>query len=340
MATATKLDYYSLGPVLSRNAVFNFIVGARGVGKTYSAKVWGVRDYINNGNQFIYLRRYATELKAATATLFADIAHEFPGYAFRAHGDVLQLRYGTGKDDKWEDIGYAIALSKAQQKKSVAYPRVTKIIFDEFIIDRGAIRYMPEEAKAFNDFYSTVDRYKDKTRVLFLANSVSIMNPYFIEYEIRPRKGQEWIKKADGFICVHFPKSEQFAKGVLKTRFGKFIQGTEYANYAVGNNFSDNDDSLIGRKTPDAKYTCTIETVTGVFSLWIDYAAGPIYYIQHRRPKQEFYWTLLPDRMCEDRILVEKTDPFMMRLRGAYARGRVFFDAPQSRNAFIGVFKR
>ena len=338
MPTKT-LDYYGLGPVLSRNAVFNFVVGARGVGKTYSAKVWGVRDYLNNGNQFIYLRRYATELKSATQTLFADIAQEFPDYMFRCHGDILQMKRGDNKDDKWEIIGYAIALSKAQQKKSVAYPRVTKIIYDEFIIDRGAIRYMPDEAKAFNDFYSTVDRYKDKTRVLFLANSVSIMNPYFIEYEIRPRKGQEWVTKANGFICVHFPKSEKFTQGVYETRFGKFIKGTEYAQYAVGNDFSDNDDSLIARKTSESKYTCTIETVTGVFSLWIDYS-GPHYYIQHRRPKQEFYWTLIPDRVNEDRILVDKTDPFLTRLRGAYARGRVFFDAPQSRNAFIGVFKR
>lgn len=31
----------------------------------------------------------------------------------------------------------------------------------------------------FNNFYDTVDRNKDKTRVLFIGNAISEVNPYF-----------------------------------------------------------------------------------------------------------------------------------------------------------------
>ena len=327
-------DYYSFAPILSHNAVYNFIVGARGVGKSYGAKVWAIRDYIKTGAQFIYLRRYNTELKTAKLTLFADIEHEFPDIEFRCMGDEIQMK----RDRAWETMGYAVALSKSQQKKSVAYPLVTKIIFDEFIIERGAIHYMTSEARVFNDFYSTVDRYKDKTRVLFLANSVSIMNPYFIEYNIRP-SDDEWIKSHGGFIVAHFPKSENFARQVLQTRFGQFISGTEYGDYAVGNNFRDNDDALIAGKPSNARYMCTIETDTGYFSLWIDFS-GPFYYLQAKRPKQETIWTMLPERMTEDKTLIFRSDKILQQLRAGYSRGRVFFDSPQARNSFVGVFKK
>lgn len=331
------LKYYSFRAVLSRNAVYNFIIGARGLGKTYGAKKKAISDYIRRKDQFIYLRRYSTELKSALPTLFADIHHEFPGHEFRVNGSELHIKRPGEK--KWEIIGYGVALSKAQQKKSVAYPNVKTIIFDEFIIEKGAVHYLPEEAKAFNDFYSTVDRWKDKTRVLFLANSVSIMNPYFIEYDIRPKEGQEWIVLGDGFLVAHFAPSAEFATGVYKTRFGQFIAGTEYANYSVDSEFSDNTETLVGKKTEKAKYFCTLETKTGVFSIWIDYS-GPFFFIQEKRPKQELFWTMLPERMAEGKVLVNYTDKMIQSLRTGYARGRVSFSSPQARNAFVGIYKR
>lgn len=341
--TPKKFDtknFYNYKNVLSRNAVYNFIVGARGLGKTWGAKHWAIRDAIKNGQQFIYLRRYHTEL-STRSTWFADIADEFPDYEFRVQGEYAQMTKRTGDDDakkKWVTIGFFIALSKAQSKKSVAYPLVTKIIFDEFIIEKGAIHYLPQEAKAFNDFFSTVDRWRDKTRVLFLANSVSIMNPYFIEYNIRPND-QEFIMSHNGFVCAHFPSGEGFAADVFKTRFGQFIQKTDYAEYSVGNSFSDNNDAMIRPKNSDAKYAFTLETKTGTFSVWIDYRELT-YYIQEKRPRQETVWTMLPERMAEGKVLVSYSDKTLQYVRSSFSRGKVYFSSPQARNAFVGVFNR
>jgi hypothetical protein len=331
------VKYYSFNPILSRNATYNFVIGGRGLGKTYGAKVKGVKDYLKSGAQFIYLRRYSTEL-ATRQTFFADIEAEFPNIIFRIQGEYAQLNR-TGQTDGWETCGYFAALSKAQSKKSVAYPKVKTIIFDEFIIEKGAIHYLPSEATIFNNFYSTVDRWKDKTRVLFLANSVSIMNPYFIEFDIRPDDDTEWVTSHYGFICAHFPSSEEFATDVYKTRFGKFIKGTEYADYSVGSAFHDNNQSMIGQKTPSAKYHCTLETKTGTFSIWIDHTKNH-YFVLEKRPKQENVWTMLPERMSEGKTLVQYSDKTLQYLRSGFSRGRVSFSSPQARNAFVGIFNR
>lgn len=335
--------YYRLGPVLSRNAVYNFIVGGRGIGKTFSAKEWGISDYIKNGNQFIYLRRYNTELKT-THTWFADLAWKFPEYGFRVNGGTAEMtRTPHEKKPTWEIIGFFVALSNAQNKKSVAYPRVTKIIFDEFIIEKGVIQYLPNEARQMLDFYSTVDRYKDKTRVLFLANSVSIMNPYFMEYNIEPRKNQEWITKNDGFLVVHLPNDGEFTSAVMETRFGKFVTGTEYYDYSVGNVFRDNHMALIKRKNEHATYQFTLETDMGIMAVWKDGIfdkQGVVFYIQEKRPKNEIIMTMVPDKMDDERILLHYSDKITQYLRAAFKQGRVYFDTPKTRNAFIRVFKR
>jgi hypothetical protein len=337
-------SYYDFGPVLSHNAVYNFILGARGLGKTYGAKRKAIRDFINKGDQFIYLRRYSTELKSVKTTFMADIAHEFPQTVFRLQGEEIQARPKNNDQAPWRVMCYFVALSKAQQKKSVAYPDVKTIIYDEFIIDRGAVHYLPNEGKAFNDFYSTVDRYKDKTRVLFLANTVSIMNPYFIEWDIAPKRNDEWVipQQYRGFIVAHFPRAEAFVGEVFKTRFGQFIQNSEYADYAVGSEFSDNSNTLIAPKTSTARYQATIETKTGTFALWVDSkpSNGPHFYVTAKRPKGETLWTLLPERMDESRVLIEYSDKTLQYLRAGYSRARVFFDRPQTRNAFIGIYKR
>ena len=185
LATRVTLDYYNFNSLLSRNGVYNFLVGARGLGKTYGAKNYAIKQYLKNGSQFIYLRRYDTELKTAKTTLFNDIKEQFPKYQFRSHGNELHIRKRTPDDsEKWALLGYALALSKAQQLKSVSFHEVKLILYDEFIIERGNIRYLRDEAKVFNDFYSTVDRYKDKTRVVFMANSISIMNPFFLDSKV------------------------------------------------------------------------------------------------------------------------------------------------------------
>lgn len=343
MTSNVVLPYYSFSKLLSYNAVFNFVLGARGTGKTYGAKVKGIKDAIYRGKEMIYLRRYKEELTAAKNTFFADVVEEFSDYDFRVNGQKgeyshISQRDLKPKDREWHTIVYFVALSQGGQKKSVAYPKVTLIIYDEFIITKGAIHYLPDEATLFMEFFSTVDRSKDKTRVLFLANSTSIDNPYFIEWDLTPEPDQEWLIAHDGFIVAHFHDSTEFAGAVYQTRFGKFIKNTEYAKYAVGNQFGDNHDMLISEKGRTAMYRFSIETEKGVFSVWYDTPKRE-WYIMSRRPGNEQMYTIVVEKMGEGKILMERNHKILQLLRAAFNQGRMFFDEPQSRNIFREVFK-
>ena len=343
-AEKERLPFYSFRRVLSYNGVYVFVIGGRGLGKTFGAKENAVKDAIYKGKQFIYLRRYAKELSKARATFMADLRAKgkFPNHDFRITGYTLEFAHiSTAKDKKreWKVAGYFQALSTTQGEKSTAFPYVYTIIFDEFIIEKGMIRYIPDEATALTNFYNTVDRYEDRVKVLFLANSVSIDNPYFIEYGIEPKAEDEFIQLMDGFIVCHFPDSQEFKDEVFKTRFGKFIAETEYADYAVGNGFKDNHDNLLQIKGSDANYAFTLETNKGIFSIWKDYTMRT-WYIQERRPKSEIVFTLLPEKMKTGKTLLFKNDTLIQQLRTSFRQGKVNFDKPKSRNAFIDIFSR
>lgn len=325
--------YYSYDRIRSYGASYHMIVGARGTGKTYGAKKIVIKNAIEKGEQFIYLRRHKVEQKGRF-TFFDDIAHEFPGYEFAVHGNNAVMRIEGDKE--WQVIGYFAVLSISQAQKSVAYPQVTTIIFDEFIIENPQIRYLSDEVKVFNNFYLTVDRYKDKTVVYMLSNSASIMNPYMLHWNIKPSR--EFVKVANGFIVCHFADDTLFRNDVARTKFGQFILSTDedYASYAIGNEFKDNHENFIGKKSGRADYYCTIRTEIGCFSVWTDL---PFFAVQEYRPKKEVMYCISHKCMREGDIYVKSNDRIMQMLRNAWRRGFMVFDTPKSRNVFSEIFR-
>lgn len=341
-----KLTFYNFDKIYSYNGMYNFILGARGVGKTYGAVKKVVQKAITTGEEFILLRRWKTELTTKDSFFDAIIANnEFPEWDFRVsgmHAEMSLKIYADMKKRPWTRIGYFIALSQAQHYKGTPFPLVKTIIFDEFIIETGSMQYIKNEAVVMDNFYSTVDRHGDRTRVLFLANSVSIINPYFLEYKIEPQDSDEWIITARDemnlpFIVCHFPRSENFQQQVLKTRFGKFKAGTDYSEYALANKFSDNHKAMIGEKPTNMRYAFTLESKYGVVSIW---SYGGKYFTQAKRPKTEKIFTLVPQLQDEGKTLLATNDKLVQILRTAYRNNRMTFDKQVTRNIFIQVFTR
>lgn len=121
--------YYDYHKIISYNAFLNFLIGERGVGKTYGAAKLVVNRFIKKDEQFAYIRRYKSELKEAVPTFFNALIknEEFPDHTLAASGNQFKIDGNT--------CGYAMTLSTAQDLKSSNFDKVTTIIFDEFIIE-------------------------------------------------------------------------------------------------------------------------------------------------------------------------------------------------------------
>ena len=83
----TKLiDWYSPINIKSYNKFLNFIIGGRGIGKTYGFKKDCISRYKKKGKQFLYLRRYKTDLKKIK-TFLNDQFENFKDDEFKITGD-------------------------------------------------------------------------------------------------------------------------------------------------------------------------------------------------------------------------------------------------------------
>lgn len=191
----TKMQFYSLNAILDKKCQYNLIIGERSNGKTYSTLEYGLKRWIEYGEQMAYIRRWKEDYRGKRGTqLFAG--HEENGCIKElTNGEYDRVKYFSGKWylakydsdlDKLvaqdEPFCYAFALSDMEHDKSTAYPKVTTIVFDEFLTRQY---YLPDEFVTFMNVLSTIIRYRDNVKIFMLANTVNKYAPYFKEMGLR-----------------------------------------------------------------------------------------------------------------------------------------------------------
>lgn len=260
--------WYDLSELLSYNCLFNFVVGTRGGGKSYAFKKWAISDFLKTGKQFVYLRRFDTELKRVAKTFFNDIELAFPEYEFEFSKSGTYLIDG-------KVAGYQMPLTISDTFKSASFPEVNKICFDEFIIDEQSTKhhYLKNEVKTFLEFYETIARMRD-VRVVFLGNALTITNPYFLYWDIKMPTNKKNIRKCKEDIIVQLAQYEEFIKAKKQTRFGKIISNTPYGDYNIDNKFLLDNNNFVQKKTPASTYFFTIAAQGTHYGVWIDYSEG------------------------------------------------------------------
>ena len=226
------------------------IYGGRGVGKTTSLAFHVVDNFVNKGEEFVYVRRYKTELKKAQGMLN-------PLYS----GITIQ---GIGQGGfQWTNngvrLGYGLALTAEQTFKSgVDFSKVTTLIFDEFTILRGGTyRYLDEEVKHFLELISTVFRTRTNYKIFLLGNNLDAFNPYS-EYFNIPVFDEKYIDKERGLYCEFLKHNPNLLKKEQETPLYKLTKGTEYGDYHYENKVLVTKTGTIGVKDPNAKLLCRL----------------------------------------------------------------------------------
>lgn len=74
-----------------------------------------------------------------------------------------------------EDCGYFFALSRQASYKSLQYPEVKNLIYEEVLTDGS---YLSSEPEKLMNLYSTVRRSKEDFMMWLVSNTVSVVNPY------------------------------------------------------------------------------------------------------------------------------------------------------------------
>lgn len=319
--------YWDIRIPQSYNCLFNFIVGARGVGKTYGCKKAAIIKFLKSGKQFVYVRRFEKELKKCNK-FFDDISVEFPDHEFSVSKRTFII---DGKE-----AGTALALSTSKIEKSTPFPNVDTIIFDEFILDKGYHHYLPDEVTNFLELYSTVARMRD-VKVWFISNALTMTNPYFLYFNIKMPYGKDIAAKDD--ILIQVIQNEEYAQEAASTRFGKIIAGTQYANYAFDNKFLRDDFTFIEKKTGKSRYQYAIKFKGEIYGVWIDYEVGKQFISKDYDKNGKIVFTLVMDDHTPNTMLLKGNKTLISVLLNNYKNGLVRFESINIKNMMLEVIK-
>lgn len=327
------MAWFDLGKTLTYNCLFNFIIGNRGCGKTYGAKKRAVKLFLEKGYQFVYLRRFKEELDETAESYFNDIIlnNEFPDVVIEYKGGCYFINDQLA--------GYGMALTKAKDYKSISYPMVYLIIFDEFLIeDNGYARYLKNEVKQFLNFYMSIDRYRGCT-VLFLANSVSMINPYTLYFNLSLPYGSNIVRKGD--ILLQLVQDEEFIRERKQTRFGRIVAGTDFEEYAIENKFIQDSKTFIMKKTPKARYYITFVYMGNKYGIWVDYDEGKFFVSNDVDPSSPLVYSFTIDDHSPNTMLLSQINksPLFKKFIENYKMGNVYFENQKVKNVVYEVIK-
>lgn len=333
--------WYDKQMLLSHNKILNMVLSNRGGGKTFHFTRWAIDDFKRTGKQCVWVRRYKTELDdpekgiLVNDRFFSAVKEYYPD-------DELKVEGSTGFVNGKPAI-FFVALSTSRQMKSVNFPEVNKIIFDEFLITKGKTSYLQAEVEVFLDLYETVARLREDVRAVLLANNITVVNPYFLYFGIKPKLDKRFTVK--GEICVEFFLDADFVAKKKNTAFGRLTAGTRYGAYAVENKALLDSDTFIEEKSPTAEFMLGMKYNGTMYGFWADYTKGLIYVNKQYDPSSYSLYCLTKEDHDANLLLIKSLsdNKRVQRIVFAFRNALLRFSDMEVKNQFyeyIGFFVR
>lgn len=182
------MKFYSMKNILQvckdRKIHYALLMGGRNIGKSYQVKKYILEKmYTDSCAKFIYLRREDEDIKTDLCQgYFADM--DISAITEGTYNDILVYQKkiyfcrrsdDTGLIEEKKQIGYCHALRQATHYKSVMFPDVTDVIFEEFVPDGKP--YLAREPVKLQEYISTIFRVREGCCWL-IGNTISKLNPY------------------------------------------------------------------------------------------------------------------------------------------------------------------
>lgn len=264
--------HIDLTPLLDYKADYTIVYGGRGNGKSYDGKRWGIQDFIENGHQFAYVRRWDSDVtQALVRQYFADsnipeITNGLYNNIDAGKGLIELSNYDLEEERKHDRnyCGFYFPINLASRYASTQYPNLYNIIVEEFIPINGV--YAPGELELMMHLFSTLIREREG-HILLIANSISRQSPYWEEFECtdivrRQEIGDTHLitretKAGDQRILIHYSRPN--------TKGSKLFAGKRETMTVEGKWLADPKPHIDDIKTWNKIYTFYVERLSARF---------------------------------------------------------------------------
>ena len=160
-----------------------------------------------------------------------------------------------------------------------------------------------------------------------LANAITLANPYFQYFKLFPKRDQEIYKK--GEVLVNIPKAYRFKEFRRETKIGRIMRGTDYETFSIDNEFKEDNEVFIEKRTPESKYVCTFRIHGQVFGLWHDNKKSLLYLSSRVNESHKHYIVVDKNDFQDGRTLVTnyKDNYYTFKFGQAFKKTQLRFDS-------------
>lgn len=248
-----NINWYNIKSTENKHQPFNFIIGGRGIGKTYSCIDYCVDEH---SGHFLYLRNTKEQIEESAGKSFeTSFGNPFKKWS-NDHGRriflTIEKKHAIIKEDD-NIIGYGAPLSTFENLRGVDLSGIDVIIFDEFIENRTLTF---DQFRSFMSMYETINRNREiegkpAVRVFLLSNAQRLSNPILRGLNliglIESMKRNNQKSYTNYPIHIELPFSD-VAEAKKNTALYAAAKDTEYYKEAIENQFANDSFTGVGKK--------------------------------------------------------------------------------------------
>ena len=194
-------EYWLKDNLDATGANYRMAFSQRGPGKSYQTKCEAIDRWLETGKQFGLIRRLDNQLTIDKVSeywtdmteYFTEKAHAvFPNFESfvivprTGKWTVYGMEEGTSKKEPLGVIGYYFAVNCAERYKSVSYPDIDFVIFEEFMSESHS--YLAGEFDKLMSIISTIKRRRTDFVIYMLGNTVDMNCPVLHDMGINVRE--------------------------------------------------------------------------------------------------------------------------------------------------------
>lgn len=252
--------YVDIRAIKKLGLPFNFLVGGRGIGKTYTA----LKTEIEDCEMFMFMRRTQAQADLINKPQFSPMKplNRDNGWAIGTlpitkYNSAFYRMVDNGEKEVPEGLplGYTCALSTISNMRGFDASDVKTLIYDEFIPEKHE-RPLKNEGAAFLNAYETINRNREldglpPLQVLALANSNDLANPLFMELGLiekanaMQRKGQQVSIMENRGVGLFLFSESPISERKRNTALYKLSDNSEFSKMSLNNDFNSATGSII-----------------------------------------------------------------------------------------------